>query len=191
MKKTTYNLDWLLKKVNKNESVNYLLFWGHAPSKDGTVTKSCFSQWWQSPFTVDGTTYATAEHWMMAKKAELFGDAEILEQILVASSPSQAKKLGRKVSNFNPQVWGNNCFDIVCQGNYHKFSQHPELEEFLLNTEDKVLVEASPVDTIWGIGLAQDHSHAQQPRLWRGNNLLGFALMEVRDRIRNERDNLS
>ncbi|MDU1903634.1 MAG: NADAR family protein [Dysgonomonas sp.] len=189
MKYTTYNLSWLVSKVEKKEKVKCLFFWGHAPSKDGSVTKSCFSQWWQSAFTVNGIKYATAEHWMMAKKAELFDDTEILERILNAKSPAEAKKLGRKVRNFVAEVWSENCFDIVCEGNYHKFSQHPDLKEFLLNTKDRVLVEASPVDNIWGIGIAQDNEHIENPRLWKGSNLLGFALMEVRDRLKNEGSN--
>ena len=183
MKNNTYNLQWLLNKVEKKEKVKYLFFWGHASSNDGSVTKSCFSQWWQSAFEVDGIRYATAEHWMMAKKAELFGDIEIAEKILAAKSPAEAKKLGRKVRNFDPKIWGENCFNIVCEGNYYKFSKHPDLKEFLLNTKDRVLVEASPVDNIWGIGLAQDDEHIENPRLWKGANLLGFALMEVRDRL--------
>lgn len=187
MKKyTTYNLDWLLSIVEKKDSVKYLLFWGHTPSKDGSTTKSCFSQWWQSAFEVDGVRYATAEHWMMAKKAELFNDVEILERILGAKSPAEAKKLGRLVKNFDPKIWGENCFDIVCEGNYHKFLQHDDLKEFLLNTKDRVLVEASPMDRIWGIGMGQSNEHAENPRLWKGSNLLGFALMEVRDRLRGE-----
>ena len=185
---TTYNLDWLLNIVEKGERVKYLLFWGHALSKDGSVTKSCFSQWWQSAFEVDGVRYATAEHWMMAQKAELFEDKDIIEKILNAKSPAQAKKLGRQVKNFDPKIWGDNCFDIVCEGNFHKFSQHDNLKEFLLDTKDRVLVEASPVDKIWGIGMAQENEHAENPRLWKGQNLLGFALMEVRDRLRNEKE---
>lgn len=186
MTHNTYNLQWLLNKVERKENVKYLLFWGHTPSKDGTVTKSCFSQWWYSAFTVEGVKYATAEHWMMAKKAELFGHDEMIEKILAAKSPAEAKKLGRKVRNFDPKIWGENCFDIVCEGNYHKFSQHEDLKEFLLNTKDRVLVEASPIDNIWGIGMAQDHDHAENPRLWKGSNLLGFALMEVRNRLKKD-----
>ena len=185
--KHNYSLQWLLEKVEKGEKVKYLFFWGHTPSNDGTVTKSCFSQWWGSAFEVGGVRYATAEHWMMAKKAELFGDKEMIQKIILAKSPAEAKKLGRKVKNFDPKIWGENCFDIVCEGNYHKFSQHPDLNEFLLNTNQRVLVEASPVDKIWGIGMAQDNAHIENPRLWKGSNLLGFALMEVRDRlIKNE-----
>jgi len=183
MKYNTYNLEWLIDAVERKEKVKYLFFWGHKPSKDGSVTKSCFSQWWGSAFEVEQVRYATAEHWMMAKKAELFGDNEMLEKILIAKSPAEAKKLGRKVRNFDPQIWGENCFDIVCEGNYNKFSQHPDLKEFLLNTKDRVLVEASPVDRVWGIGMAQDNEHVENPRLWGGANLLGFALMEVRDRL--------
>lgn len=189
MKYNTYNLGWLLSREEKKENVKYLFFWGHTPSKDGSVSKSCFSQWWQSAFEVDHVRYATAEHWMMAQKAVLFSDREMLEKILVAKSPAEAKKLGRKVRNFDPKVWGENCFDIVCEGNYHKFSQHPDLKAFLLDTKDRVLVEASPMDRIWGIGMAQSHEHAENPRLWKGSNLLGFALMEVRDRLDGIIDN--
>jgi len=185
MKYTTYNISWLLEKIEK-EPVNYLLFWGHTPSKDGSVTKSCFSQWWICPFKVENVIYNSAEHWMMAKKAELFGDKEIIEKILQAKSPAEAKKLGRKVKNFDPAIWSENCFDIVCKGNYHKFSQYPDLKEFLLNTRDRILVEASPVDNIWGIGMTQDNIHAENPNHWKGSNLLGFALMEIRDQLKDE-----
>ncbi|MFT4223232.1 NADAR family protein [Dysgonomonas sp.] len=187
MNYNTYNLQGLLNKVEKKEKVKYLFFWRHTPSKDGSVTGTCFSQWWQSAFTVDGVKYATAEHWMMAKKAQLFGQDAMIEKILAAKSPAEAKKLGRLVRNFDPIIWGENCFGIVCQGNYHKFSQHTDLKEFLLNTKDRILVEASPVDNIWGIGMAQDNEHAENPRLWKGSNLLGFALIEVRDRLKNEK----
>lgn len=97
MKYNTYNLQGLLNKVKKKEKVKYLFFWGHTPSKDGSVTGTCFSQWWQSAFTVDGVKYATAEHWMMAKKAQLFGQDAMIEKILAAKSPAEAKK-ARKTS---------------------------------------------------------------------------------------------
>ena len=162
----------------------FLFFWGHQPSKDGTVTKTCFSQWWLSSFEVEGVTYKTAEHWMMAKKAELFKDQEILEKIIKCNSPAEAKKLGRKVRNYNETIWLENRFEIVKEGNLHKFSQNPDLKTFLLNTNDRVIVEASPVDPIWGIGMASDHIDALNPEKWKGLNLLGFALMEVRDELR-------
>ncbi|KAF2512028.1 NADAR family protein [Flavobacterium zhairuonense] len=169
-----YNIDKIASESK------FLFFWGHQPSKDGTITKTCFSQWWLSSFKVENVIYKTAEHWMMAKKAELFNDQEILEKILLAESPAEAKKLGREVRNYDDKLWLENRFEIVKQGNYHKFSQNTNLKEFLLNTKERVLVEASPVDPIWGIGMASDHTDALNPEKWRGLNLLGFALMEVR-----------
>ncbi|MDL2143964.1 NADAR family protein [Flavobacterium tructae] len=162
----------------------FLFFWGHQPSKDGTITKTCFSQWWLSSFKVNGMTYKTAEHWMMAKKAELFNDNEVLDKIIKANSPAEAKKLGRQVKNYDDAIWLENRFEIVKEGNYHKFSQNPDLKAFLLNTDERVIVEASPVDPIWGIGMAGDHKDVLNPAKWKGLNLLGFALMEVRDELK-------
>lgn len=173
-----YNIDIIAPESK------FLFFWGHQPNKDRSISKTCFSQWWLSSFEVDKVTYKTAEHWMMAKKAELFQDKEILEKIIECNSPAEAKKLGRKVRNYDDKIWLENRYEIVKQGNYHKFSQNPDLKTFLLNTNDRVLVEASPVDPIWGIGMASDHTDALNPEKWKGLNLLGFALMEVRDELR-------
>lgn len=162
----------------------FLFFWGHQPSKDGIVTKTCFSQWWVSPFVVNGITYKTAEHWMMAKKAELFNDNKILQKIIQANSPAEAKKLGREVRNYHDVLWLASRYEIVKQGNLHKFHQNLDLKEFLVNTKERVLVEASPVDAIWGIGMAGDHKDIYNPAKWSGLNLLGFALMEVRDELK-------
>ena len=185
---TTYNLNWLLTEHNAGKPLNYLLFWGHQPERDGSVGKSCFSQWWPSAFTVEGVTgppvrYLTAEHWMMAEKARLFNDEATLTNILVARTPGEAKKLGRQVRGFVPAVWEAACFSIVVTGTVHKFSQHPDLARYLQHTGNRVLVEASPVDAIWGIGLAQDDPAALDPTRWQGSNLLGFALMQVRDQL--------
>jgi ribA/ribD-fused uncharacterized protein len=168
---------------NINTANKFLFFWGHQPSKDGTITKTCFSQWWQSPFIVEGIEYKTAEHWMMAEKARLFGDEEILQKILVCKSPAEAKKLGRKVTNYQDEIWLDKRFEIVKEGNFYKFSQNELLKEFLLNTKERILVEASPVDNIWGIGMATDHPDIENIEKWEGLNLLGFALMEVRDEL--------
>lgn len=176
-----YSLEKLIAQNNKNK---YLFFWGHQPSNDGVITKTCFSQWWLSSFVVDGITYKTAEHWMMAKKAALFNDDEILEKIIQADSAAEAKKLGREVRNYVDSVWLENRYEIVKQGSFHKFSQNADLSTFLINTKDRILVEASPVDAIWGIGIASDHKDVPYPEKWEGLNLLGFALMEVRDELR-------
>lgn len=169
---------------NINPNNKFLFFWGHQPSKDGIITKTCFSQWWESAFVVEGIEYNSAEHWMMAKKALLFNDETIFKKIIEVKSPAEAKKLGREVQNYNDEIWLQNRYQIVKEGNLHKFSQHQDLKEFLLNTKDRILVEASPIDAIWGIGMASDHQDINNPKKWRGLNLLGFALMEVRDELR-------
>ncbi|OGX90148.1 NADAR family protein [Hymenobacter coccineus] len=181
----TYSTDWLLGQLEQNHRVKYLFFWGNQPSKDGTVTKSCLSQWWPVDFAVAGITYRSTEHWMMAEKARLFNDSSTEDKILAAKSPAEAKKLGREIRGFVPDLWEAHKYEIVKEGNLHKFGQHKTLAAFLLATNDRVLVETSPVDTIWGIGLAADAADAEHPDRWRGPNLLGFALMEVRDQLQN------
>lgn len=173
------SIDKLLEKQN-----DFLFFWGHQPSKDGTTTKTCFSQWWISFFNVDGIEYKSAEHFMMAKKAELFDDFEVRNKIINTNSPADVKKLGREVKNYNDTIWTENRYKIVKEGNFHKFDQNPDLKKFLLSTEEKILVEASPVDPIWGIGMTSDNEKCNNPEEWQGQNLLGFALMEVRDKLK-------
>jgi ribA/ribD-fused uncharacterized protein len=156
-----YDLTWLIEEYKQGKTLKYVFFWGHQPSPDGSITASCFSQWWQSAFVVAGIEYKTAEHWMMAAKARIFGDEEMLHKIIAAKTPAEAKKLGRKVKNFDASSWDKHKYELVKQGNIHKFSQHADLQEFLLNTNQRVLVEASPVDTIWGIGMAKTHAVAR------------------------------
>ncbi|WP_327749497.1 NADAR family protein [Streptomyces europaeiscabiei] len=175
--------DTLTKAVQSGARVKYLHFWGHRPRPDGRIGASCLSQWWPSPFTVDGVEYATAEHWMMASKARLFGDAEAERKAVAASSPAQAKKIGRLVRGFDDAVWQRERFAIVAEGSVHKFAAHADLRTFLLGTGNRVLVEASPLDRVWGIGLAADDERAMDPSRWRGPNLLGFALMAARERL--------
>ncbi|MFI1098001.1 NADAR family protein [Streptomyces sp. NPDC020917] len=166
--------------------VKYLHFWGHRPQRDGSAGPGCLSQWWPSPFTVDGVGYATAEHWMMAGKARLFGDAEAERKAVAAGHPRTAKSVGRTVRGFDEQVWERERFALVTEGSVHKFRQHPDLRDYLLGTGSRVLVEASPLDRVWGIGLAADDPRAEDPAAWRGLNLLGFALMEARARLAAE-----
>lgn len=161
-----------------------LLFWGHRPPKGGGVGKGCLSQWYPAPFTADGVRYATAEHYMMAGKARLFGDAEAEERVLADDDPSKAKGAGRKVRGFDEAIWAGHRYGLVVAANETKFGQHPPLRDFLLATGDRVLVEASPYDTVWGIGLSASQPEAARPSEWRGLNLLGFALMDVRTALR-------
>lgn len=174
----------LLARVRAGARIKYLCFWGHRPLPDGSIGPSCLSQWWPSPFTVDGVEYATAEHWMMAGKARLFADAEAERRVLAAAHPAGAKKAGRLVRGFDEAVWERERFRIVVEGSVRKFASDPALRAFLLGTGGRVLVEASPVDRVWGIGLAADDEAAQDPERWRGPNLLGFALMAARERLR-------
>jgi ribA/ribD-fused uncharacterized protein len=161
----------------------YLMFWGCHPAQGGGIGKSCLSQWWPARFAVDGISYRSAEHYMMAQKARLFGDADTAEQIRQAPHPGTAKRLGRQVRAFDQQLWAERRFAIVAAGNLAKFGQNSDLHEFLLATTGKVLVEAAPNDRIWGIGLAADDERAASPAHWHGLNLLGCALMEVRYRL--------
>lgn len=160
--------------------MKYLFFWGHQPGRDGGVGKACLSQWWPAPFTLNGRTFATAEHYMMWGKAMLFDDEQSAERVLAAWHPKQAKDLGRGIANFDEQRWAEHRYQIVVAGNLGKFEQNPDERRFLLGTGDRVLVEASPVDAVWGIGLTADDPRAQDPATWRGLNLLGRALVEVR-----------
>ena len=179
-----YTKEALIEKYNSGEKLKFLFFWGHTPSFDGAVTKACFSQWWDCAFTVDGVEYHTAEQYMMAQKAVLFSDEKVRQEIMEADHPKQYKALGRKISGFKQDIWDKNCCDIVIKGNLAKFSQNESMKSFLLNTKDRVLVEASPYDRIWGIGMSKDDKDIENPLLWKGTNFLGFCLMEVRDRLR-------
>ncbi|WP_415951432.1 NADAR family protein [Streptomyces sp. KLOTTS4A1] len=177
-------IDTLAREVARGVNLKFLHFWGHTPPGDGAVGKHVLSQWWPAPFVVDGVRYATAEHWMMAAKARLFGDAEAERKALAAASPAAAKKAGRLVRGFDEAVWERERFRIVVEGSVHKFAGDPDLRTYLLRTGERVLVEASPMDRIWGIGLAATDQRAGDPGRWRGLNLLGFALMEARERLR-------
>ncbi|MGB9150539.1 MAG: NADAR family protein [Burkholderiales bacterium] len=169
----------LRSRFNAGEKLKYLFFWGHQPGRN-SITASCFSQWYGASFVVDDQLYPTAEHFMMAEKASLFGHHATKAQVMNAPNPGAAKALGRQVRGFDEAVWLRHRFSIVVRANEAKFAQNPELGQFLRQTGNRVLVEASPVDRVWGIGLAQDDEKVNNPNLWQGLNLLGFALMQVR-----------
>lgn len=177
------SLDELQDSLRQGKQVNYLFFWGHQDN-GFRIGKSCLSQWFEAPFQVQGVQYSTAEHYMMAEKARLFADEETRARILLAKTPSAAKALGREVSGFDETLWQASRFQIVVAANQHKFAQNCALAEFLLSTGDKILVEASPVDRVWGIGLTETDTAARDPERWQGRNLLGFALMVVRAQLR-------
>jgi ribA/ribD-fused uncharacterized protein len=159
-----------------------MFFW---KPNSGVVDKSCLGQWQPSKFSVEHRTYCCAEQYMMVEKSLMFDDEqEMSKLILKATDPKEIKALGKQVRNFDQDLWDKVKHSIVLNGNYYKFAQNDEMRNFLLSTGDKVLVEASPFDTIWGIGLSENDEKAKDPNTWQGQNLLGFALMEVRDDLR-------
>ena len=180
-----YNIQKIKERYNAGEELEYVFFWGHQ-GKDGWIGKSCFSQWYPCQFEVDGQIYNCSEQFMMAEKARLFGDEAVLQKILITDNPKDIKALGREVHNFDSNKWAAVSKEVVVKGNLHKFAQNISLFSYLHDTGDKVLVEASPYDTIWGIGMKESDSGIMNPHNWRGTNKLGFALMEVRNLLLEE-----
>ncbi|MEM7595263.1 MAG: NADAR family protein [Cyanobacteria bacterium P01_A01_bin.83] len=174
----------LIDYLNLGNQVKYLYFWGHQQSKNNLVGKSSLSQWYEATFKLDNIEYKTAEHYMMAEKARLFNDQEILTQIISAFNPGEAKKLGRLVRGFDQEIWSQHRSQIVIRGNLAKFEQNEALGKFLVSTGKHILVEASPKDRIWGIGIDENNLDVANPYRWKGQNLLGFALVEVRNILR-------
>jgi ribA/ribD-fused uncharacterized protein len=152
-------------------SDRFVMFWN---------TPSPFDQWTIARFLVDGVEYVCPEQYMMASKARLFGDSEIERQILSTESPKEHKRLGRAVRGFDESVWNESRCKIVRTANMAKFSQNLELKKLLLETGDRDFVEASPFDKIWGIGLTANKPAAYDRSTWKGLNLLGDILNDVR-----------
>lgn len=184
-----YSINALRQDFKKGKNIKYLFFWKNNLYNDEIITKACFSQWWSVKFKMENTVYSCMEQYMMAEKARLFKDNKILEEIMKTNNPKQIKVLGRAVKNFDEFVWKKNRYDIVVKGNFAKFSQSEDLKKFLLKTKNKVIVEASPYDKIWGIGMCDDDKFIENPLFWKGKNLLGFALMEVRDSLNSAKEN--
>ena len=184
------NRQQLIEYIDNAEEFEYLFFWGFRPKQEGVLDESCLSQWYPSPFTINipvpgdlvQITMPTAEHYMMYKKATIFYDYVSASKILHSKTPKEAKALGREVKNFNAVKWDAEAFEIVLSANINKFTGG-NLEKYLLSTGDKILVEESPEDTILGIGLEADDPRAKDPKVWLGENKLGFALMKVREMI--------
>ena len=166
-----YSVEELIKSRNP---VEFIFFYG------GT-----FSQWKRCSFIEDGIKFNCAEQYMMYHKAKLFGDDRIAKQILELSNPKEQKKLGRLVKNFDEKIWDEHKYEIVKNGNILKFSQNPNLKKELLSTRTSILVEASPYDRVWGIGIGEMDPSRHNPKNWKGENLLGFALTEVREMFKN------
>lgn len=142
-----------------------------------------FSQFHPAKFTVDGVTYTCMEQYMHHQKALTFKDAVRAKQIMETTNPVEHKKLGRQVINFDKDVWNEESVKVVRKGSLEKYRQNPELKAQLLATHPRTLVEASPRDRLWGIGMGSKHPDARNPSKWRGRNLLGYILTDVRDTL--------
>lgn len=143
--------------------------------------QSPFSQWHPAEFTVGGKRFVCAEQYMMYGKAVLFGDEAVAASILASAAPRAHKALGRQVRGFEEQRWRQERERIVYEGNHAKFTQNAHLLQALLATAGTELVEASPTDVIWGVGLTEDDPRIQDPAQWRGQNLLGKVLTRLRE----------
>ena len=144
-----------------------------------------FSNWYSGTFAIDGIRYFCVEQYMMAKKALLFNDLDVYQKIMASTDPGECKDLGKLVRNFNSSTWDSCKYEIVYNANYAKFHQNPELMAKLAATGAAVMAEASPLDKIWGIGMTADDPDARNPQKWKGENLLGKILMEIRKQIKD------
>jgi ribA/ribD-fused uncharacterized protein len=154
----------------------FVFFWGGWPS-----------QWFKCRFRIDVLEYDCCEQFMMAEKARVFADWQAEAAILAATNPRKQKALGRQVRNFDAATWNAVCRGIVYRANLAKFEQNGELYDLLMATGERTIVEASPEDRIWGIGLRQDDPRAHVPAKWQGTNWLGVAIMQVRDELRRRK----
>ncbi len=141
------------------------------------------SNWYLSDFTVDDIKFSSIEQYMMYRKATCFHDDKIAAQILETNDVAKIKALGRLVSGYDDHYWNGVRQVVVYEGLVAKFTQNPQLLQLLKNTKDDILAECAVKDRIWGIGLSMTDSDRLNRAKWKGQNLLGYALMMVRDKI--------
>jgi len=153
----------------------HIFFWGEE-----------FSNWYDCVINYKGHVFDNTEQIFMWEKAMFFKDTETAGRILKVGNPSMAKKLGRQVKNFDSVLWLLPSYQFMVDANVEKFTQNEYLKKKLLETGTKMLVEASPYDTIWGIGLGEADDAILDEKNWKGLNLLGKALMDVRNIIKNQ-----
>lgn len=160
---------------------DYVFFWMTGEENE------FLSNWFPCTFEIDGQIYENTEQFFMAKKAQIFHDDRIYKKILETSDPKKCKELGNSVSDFVLEIWDRCRFDIMTEGNLAKFGQNEDLKKKLFETGDKLLVEASPIDKIWGIGKSREEAQNMKPEQWPGQNLQGKCLMKVRKLLREEK----
>jgi len=157
------------------------VFWERETKTHIYFLNGIFCQWKLTKIVDKDISYNCAEQYMMYQKAKLFGDIISCNKIMCEQLPIFQKALGREVSGYDDDTWNQNKFDIVVEGNLLKFTQNEELKKILLSTKDKMIVEASYVDPVWGIGLHYNDDKILDEDNWRGENLLGKAIMTVKN----------
>lgn len=178
-----YNIKETIDLYNEG-MLECTFFYGHTRGISQEIGKECLSQWYVCGFKDEnGIDFISAEQYMMYNKAILFGDLVTAHKILESTTQFDIKRLGREVKDFNEKKWIENREKIVMKGNIFKFTQNKKLKDFIMTTENTILVEASPTDDIWGIKMGMCEPGVNNPNNWRGYNLLGFILTDVRELI--------
>ena len=154
-------------------------FFGHT-NTTGKVNQTCFSNFYPAQFVYKGYNFPTSEHALMASKAMVFWDTVRFQMIVKSDTPSSAKQYGRKVEGYTDSIWAACRYQIMTDILIEKFTQNDLMCEYLLSTGEEILVETSPYDKVWGIGMGQENRAWVDQKLWKGQNLLGFALMDTR-----------
>jgi ribA/ribD-fused uncharacterized protein len=162
---------------SENENEELVLFYSG---------KSYLSNFYSCRFTVEGVVFSSNEQFFHFKKAQLFNDKGAMKKILETNSPSEQKQIGRRVKNYKESEWSKQCYSFMKQGLHAKFSQNEDLKKKILSNPKARFVEASPRDKKWGIGINSTHRDATFPSKWKGSNLLGKALDEVRDGLKEK-----
>lgn len=168
---------------------NYIFFYGHEGGDIVNPDKRCLSNFFYCPIVYMDTTFLSSEQLFMYIKATSFGDDIAASRIINHPSPAKCKSVGRKVLNFDVDIWDKVSYGAMYQACFAKFSQNETLRQYLLSTGNKILVEASPYDTIWGIGTSIEEAKLMSPDSWkmRGENRLGKVLMDVRKILYDKR----
>lgn len=166
VKNSNYVAERNMRKIDK-----YLFFYS-----------GILSNFYKVRFAHEGVVFPTSEHVFMYKKAMFFNDTDAAYKIISSFHPAEAKRLGRKVKGFDASLWEKRREEAMYEACLAKFSV-PSLREYLLGTHDLILVEASPTDSIWGIGMDERTKGIENPENWKGLNLLGKVLMRVRDTL--------
>lgn len=148
------------------------------------------SNWCISRFRTNGIEFRSMEQYMMYHKAVLFGDNAAAECILKTDDCAEIKRIGREVTGYQDSIWADRRYNIVRAGVLEKFNQNADFMDMLLNTGDSILAEAAVHDKIWGIGLSMRDKRSYDTDKWKGQNLLGKCLMDVREMLKKQNANL-